>query len=148
MRSVRIGVFGIAALSVVLAGCGGSTEGTATAGGSSTGTSAAKEKSDRAGASSPKAAVQALIGAAKAGDQDKIDAVVCEDWPRSGKLELDKELDPPAQKAFPKSSAGEAKQDGDAWLVPVDMPGDSPISVKVVRAGKDYFACGFDQSGG
>src|ERR1043165_3461669 len=109
MRSVRIGVLGVTALvSMVIAGCGSSTSGTATAVGAST---AKETKSERPGASSPKAAAQALIDAVKGGDQDKIDAVVCENWTsptnRSGKFSLASELDPPAQKAFPKSTAGE-----------------------------------------
>lgn len=154
---MRIGVLGAA---VVIAGlvtaCGSSTDGSAVPVGSSDGSSGDKgttaQSSARPGAKSPKAAVQALIDGVKAGDDDKIEAAVCEHWSspvnRTGKFALEKELDPPAQKAFPKGTPGEPREDGDEWTVPVEMPGDSPITVKVVKEGKGYFACGFGVTGG
>nr|WP_157529361.1 hypothetical protein [Kibdelosporangium sp. MJ126-NF4]CEL23057.1 hypothetical protein [Kibdelosporangium sp. MJ126-NF4] len=148
---MRIGVFGVAVLITTLVGaCGSSTGGTAVA--VATGSETGKEESGgRTGASSPKAAVQALIDGVKEGDKAKVDAAVCEQWPSPvsrGGFAIENELDPPAQRAFPKSEAGEAKQDGDKWTVPVSMPGDQPITVTVVQAGKGYLACGFGLTSG
>ncbi|ALG11929.1 hypothetical protein [Kibdelosporangium phytohabitans] len=129
---------------------GGSTGGTAIPAGSSSADTGGAE--ERPGGKSPKAAVQALIDGVKENDKDKIDAAVCDRWPgpvsRNGDFALDQELDPPAQKAFPKGVPGDAREEGDKWTVPVDMPGDSPITVTVVQEGKGYFACGFGVAGG
>jgi hypothetical protein len=145
MRPVRIGVLGL--VTMLVTACSSSTNGTAVA----TGTGSTGNPGGRTGAASPEAAVQALIDGVKENDQAKIDATVCPKWPSlsgSGKFVLDRELDPPAQRAFPRSVAGQAKQDGDIWKVPVSMPGDSPITVTAVREGKAYLACGFDFTGG
>jgi hypothetical protein len=149
MRQIGLGAI-VGIVAVLAAACSNSVNGAAVATGTTT-TGSTGDSGGRSGHATPQAAVQALIDGVKAKDEAEIEAATCKKWPSltgSGKFTLTKELDPPAQRAFPNGVAGDAREEGEIWKVPVTMPGDSPITVRAVREGKGYFACGIDPSGG
>jgi hypothetical protein len=163
MRNVTVGsricVGAMLALAVVTAtACSNSVSGTAigtgstqTAGASGpTAGASGPAAGARSGAASPKAAVQALLDGVKANDSAKIKAVTCQNWPGlagTGTFDLNAEMDPPAQSAFPNGVVGEPRRVGDTWQVPVTMKdemGTDTATIKVVQAGSGYIACGMD----
>jgi uncharacterized lipoprotein NlpE involved in copper resistance len=148
----RISVGAMLGLAMVTAAaCSNPVSGTGStaAGIGSIGTDSAGSSSARSGgAASPKAAAQALLDGVKANDAAKIKDATCEHWPSidgKGKFDLNVEMDPPAQRAFPKSVVGEPRRDGDAWRVPMTMQdemGTNTATVKVIQEGGGYVACG------